>query len=122
MIYYVLEDGKVVETEDPSVLEAAMVTGRNKVGDTQISERIRVSTQLMGIDLNVPGMIFHIWAFPRSYSRPVFSAGITVCKSSDIRPWRRLRRATKTSVRRSANVSRQNYRATRYHPSIVAPG
>lgn len=58
MIYYVLEDGKVVETEDPSVLEAAMVTGRNKVGDTQISERIRVSTQLMGIDLNVPGMLF----------------------------------------------------------------
>lgn len=58
MIYYVLEEGKVVETEDPAVLEAALQTGTNSVGNTQINEEYRVSTMLMGRDLNLYSIMF----------------------------------------------------------------
>ena len=58
MIYYVLEEGKVVETEDPNVLEHALRSGANSVGRTQISDEYRVSTMLMGRDLNVHSIVF----------------------------------------------------------------
>ncbi|WP_408601959.1 hypothetical protein [Pseudomonas sp. PLMAX] len=58
MIYYVLEDGKVVETEDPYVLEQALSTGTNSVGNTQINDEYRVSTMLMGRDLNLYSIMF----------------------------------------------------------------
>lgn len=58
MIYYVLEGGKVVETEDPNVLEKAFQTGTNSVGNTQINEEYRVSTMLMGRDLNLHSIMF----------------------------------------------------------------
>lgn len=58
MIYYVLEDGKVVETEDQNVLEQALRTRTNSVGNTQINEQYRVSTMLMGRDLNLHGIMF----------------------------------------------------------------
>lgn len=58
MTYYVLENGKVVETDDPGVLEQALRTGTNSVGHTRINEEYRVSTMLMGRDLNLHGIMF----------------------------------------------------------------
>lgn len=58
MTYYVLENGQVVETDDPGVLEKALATGANSVGNTQINESYRVSTMLMGRDLNLHSIMF----------------------------------------------------------------
>lgn len=58
MIYYILQDGKVAETDDVAVLEEYLRSGRNVVAQTTINEDYRVSTMLMGRDLNTHGMIF----------------------------------------------------------------
>ncbi|MNR23201.1 hypothetical protein D3C85_1402080 [compost metagenome] len=58
MTFYVLEGGKVVETEDPYVMEKALRTGSNSVAHTRINDEYRVSTMLMGRDMNVHGIMF----------------------------------------------------------------
>lgn len=65
MIYYILENGIVVETEDPNALEQALRTGTNSVAKTEINEEYRVSTMLMGRDLNVHNITFEEQDVPK---------------------------------------------------------